>query len=154
MGHEGVTHLCVPPPAQQRPVRDPRLDAVLAEGVQVGADHVHLRVALLGVADPALEEAGVVVAQQVVGAHLVRGRLVEVLFRVLEGDPLRLFFPLGFLVGRYFFLQAELDVSVVTGEGRGQGQGGGYGGERCDDVQGPHRAVTIRWVGDDGRGYM
>lgn len=72
--------LAVPPPAQQRAVGEPCLDAVLVQGRQVAADQLAQHVAVLAVGDLGLEEALVVVAQREAAAGLdeVFGRPVSV----------------------------------------------------------------------------
>lgn len=69
--------LAVPPPAQQRAVGQPRLDAVLVQRRQVAADQLPQHVAVLAVGDLGLEVALVVVAQRQAAAGLV-----EVLWRL------------------------------------------------------------------------
>ena len=61
-GHEG--YLSVPPPAQQRSVGDPGVHVILAEEVQVGTDHVLLRVGPLFVGHDAFEVAFVIMAER------------------------------------------------------------------------------------------
>jgi len=79
LGNECTSYLAVPPPAQQRPVCDPRLQAFLAEEVEIGADHMRQGVGPLLVGHDAMVEAGVVVAHQVAAAWLV-----EVLVLLLD----------------------------------------------------------------------
>ncbi|KAH6608160.1 hypothetical protein Trco_004473, partial [Trichoderma cornu-damae] len=62
--------LAVPPPAQQRAVGQPRLDAVLVQSRQVAADQLAQHVAVLDVGDLGLEVAIVVVAQRQAAAGL------------------------------------------------------------------------------------
>lgn len=62
--------LAVPPPAQQRAVRQPSLDAVLVQCRQVAADQLSQHIAVLVIGDLALEVALVVVAQRKTAAGL------------------------------------------------------------------------------------
>lgn len=102
-GHDAA----VPPPAQERAVREPGLDAELARRRQPRPDQVPQRRPVLRVRHR-LPEVPPVVVPQLRGA----ARLVEVLGRVV--------------VAR--FLIAELLLAVVVGHRRG-GRGGGCGEE-------------------------
>lgn len=59
-------YLSVPPPAQQRAMRDPCVQPVLLEESKVRPDHMQLRLGALLVGHDAVEEADIIVAEQVV----------------------------------------------------------------------------------------
>ncbi len=111
----------VPPPPQQRPVRQPRLDAQVLEHGQVRPDQVPQRRPVLFVRHLALEVADVVVAQLQRAAGLV-----EVL-------------GLRDAVGHTYRRPAVLDARRGGRDGRGEDGGEEQQrlqGERCEEPHG------------------
>lgn len=118
------THLSIPPPAKQRSVRNPSLEFVLIEEIEIGANHMGEGLGAFGVAHGLLEEARVIVAKDIVTARFMEvfvfGRGIEAVVQPKGIGECRIGFGLGVGIG--------VDIGRAL-NWTGQSCGGGPQGE-------------------------
>lgn len=125
------THLSVPPPAKQRSVRNPCVEFVFVEEIEVGAYHMSEGLGAFGVTHGLLKEARVVMAEDVIATRFMEifvfGRSIQMVIQPKRVGEGRIMVGIGVNVG-------WTPASIRTGQRR---CGGPKGETGCEHP--PHR---------------